>query len=199
LALDMNIATVRDRLRTHRPAVVPGTAHERAAVALILRDAAEGAEFIAIRRTERVDDPWSGHIALPGGREHPSDSDLFMTAARETREEIGIDLETRGQLLGQLDQMRPMGGGSPLDLVVSPFVYAVNEPVTLVLNRREVHSAFWVPVPFLHRDDARGSFRLPIQGFELEHPAFIYQGHTIWGLTYRILNCFLDVLRTPPH
>lgn len=194
----MDIATVRERLQTYRPALLSGNGHARAAVALILREGVDGAEFIAIRRSERADDPWSGHIALPGGREHPSDRDLLMTAARETREEVGIDVEKDGQLLGQLDQLRAMGGERRLNLVISPFVYALTAPVTLTLDDREVHSAFWVPLPFLHREDARGSFRHLRYGFEMEYPAFIYEGHTIWGLTYRILSGLLHVLRTSP-
>lgn len=191
----MDIATVRERLESHQPLVVPGTGYAYAAVALVLREGIEGAEFIAIRRSERADDPWSGHVALPGGRAHPDDRDLFETATRETREEVGIDLEQHGQLLGPLDQLRAVGRGRLLDLVISPFVYAIAAPVTLVLNQHEVHSAFWVPLTVLSRPEAHSSHRHALHGFEMEHPAFVYQGHTIWGLTYRILTGLLDLLR----
>ena len=44
-------------------------APRRAAVAIVLRNAGEGViELLLIKRSEREDDPWSGHIALPGGR-----------------------------------------------------------------------------------------------------------------------------------
>ena len=50
------------------------------------------AEVLFIKRTSRTRDPWSGDIALPGGRRDPEDIDDLATAIRETREEVGLDL-----------------------------------------------------------------------------------------------------------
>src|SRR5512140_2740439 len=102
----MEIDLIRQRLSTHRPTVVEANGGGRAAVAVVLREAPGGSEFVAIRRSHRPGDPWSGHMALPGGRQHPSDPDLAATVARETHEEVGIDLITHGQMLGQLDELR---------------------------------------------------------------------------------------------
>jgi len=187
------IDVIRERLRAHRPAATGSKQDARAAVALVLRDAAESAEFIVIHRAHRRGDPWSGHMALPGGRQDRADQDLRTTVARETREEVGVDL-AQGELLGHLDDLRAVGRGRPLDLIITPFVYAVTGPVTLAPNHREVQSAFWVPLASLHRHEVRGTYRHSIGGQQLEHPAFVYQGHTIWGLTHRILTGFLDVL-----
>jgi len=63
-----------------------------AAVALVLLDGPQGIEILLIKRAERADDPWSGQIALPGGRYDVGDRDLEATAVRETREETGVDL-----------------------------------------------------------------------------------------------------------
>ncbi|MGH3055448.1 MAG: NUDIX hydrolase, partial [Gaiellaceae bacterium] len=57
----------------------------------------------------------------------------------------------------------------------------------------EVQSAFWVPLASL-RHDPPGTYRHSHEGHDLEHPAFIYKGHTIWGLTHRILTGFLEAL-----
>lgn len=191
----MNVDTIRKRLRTHRPVLVDGDGWTRAAVAVILREGAEGAEFVAIRRSDREGDPWSGHMAFPGGRQHPSDRDLLATAVRETQEEVGIDLAQHGQPFGRLDDLRAMARGRPLDMVISPVVFAVTHPVTLVLNPHEVHTALWVPLLPLARGEARGTFRHDHEGQTLELEAFVYEGHTIWGLTYRILTGLLEVLR----
>ncbi len=195
----MTIDIIRERLRHHRPPVVDGTGFARAAVAIVLRDAEDGAEFIVIHRSHRRGDPWSGHMALPGGRQQPSDRDLFVTAARETNEEVGVDLERYGERLGNLDDLRAIGRGRPLDLIITPFVCAVTAPVELVPNHHEVQSAFWVPLASLHRREVHGTFRHTVEGQELEHPAFIYAGHTIWGLTHRILTGLLDVLQAAPR
>jgi 8-oxo-dGTP pyrophosphatase MutT (NUDIX family) len=191
----MTIETIRERLMGYRPMVVNGAGYARAAVAVVLRDGPSGAEFVVIHRSHRRGDPWSGHMALPGGRQQPSDRDLFATAARETREEVGVDLERCGELLGHLDDLRAVGRGRPLDLIITPFVSALNRPVTLTPNHLEVQSVFWVPLASLRHHDTRGTYRHTFEGQELEHPAFVYQGHTIWGLTHRILTGLLDVLQ----
>ena len=192
----MTLIHVREQLRHHHPTVCEGTGLARAAVAVALREGDAGAEFIVIHRSHRRGDPWSGHMALPGGRQQPSDRDLFATAARETREEVGVDLERQGEVLGYLDDLRAIGRGRLLDLIITPIVCAVSGQVTLTLDRREVQNAFWVPLASLRRHEARASFRHRIGGTELEHPAFVYQGHTIWGLTHRILVGLLDLLQT---
>jgi 8-oxo-dGTP pyrophosphatase MutT (NUDIX family) len=190
----MTIDIIQERLAHHRPLVVETPGFARAAVAIVLRSGDSGAEFIVIHRAHRRGDPWSGHMALPGGREQPGDHDLFATAVRETREEVGVDLGRGGRLLGPLDDLRAIGRGHLLDLIIRPFVCAVDAPVTLTPNTREVQSAFWIPLASLRRHDARGTHRHTLHGQQLEHPAFVYGGHTIWGLTHRILTGFLEVL-----
>jgi 8-oxo-dGTP pyrophosphatase MutT (NUDIX family) len=189
----MRIDLIRERLSTYRFAALEANGGTRAAVALVLRDGEDGAEFVAIRRAHRPGDPWSGHMALPGGRQHPSDVDLATTVARETREEVGIDLLVHGQMLGRLDELQARGDGRPLNLIVSPFVFALTAPVDLALNPHEVDSALWVPLPFLRQSEAQGSIRLTLGGQEMEFSAFVYRGREIWGLTYRILTHFLSL------
>ena len=58
------------------------TPHD-AAVAAILRPSGDsGLELLYIVRRRVPKDPWSGHIAFPGGRVEPSDASLRATAER---------------------------------------------------------------------------------------------------------------------
>ena len=86
----------------------PLEGHAQAAVSLVLRTAAE-LEVLLIKRAESERDPWSGHMALPGGRREPGDPDLAGTAIRETAEETGVELEARGWRLGRLAEVSPTG------------------------------------------------------------------------------------------
>ena len=95
----------------------------RAAVTLILRSSRAGdgePEGLFVRRAEVPGDPWSGHVALPGGRHDPEDADLLETARRETREETDLRLE-REDHLGLLGELHPRSRHLP-SVCVTPFV-----------------------------------------------------------------------------
>lgn len=169
------------------PATLP------AAVALILVDAAAGPEALLIRRAERVGDPWSGQVALPGGRCDPEDADLVATAIRETREETGVDLE-RAERLGALDDIHPRTPALP-PVFVRPFVFALATRPVLVLSN-EVRSAFWVGVRRLSEPGVRRDMLLSVRGAERTFPAFVLGEDIIWGMTERILSSFLDLVAT---
>ena len=78
-------------MRDRSPRIL-STPHD-AAVAAILRPRDRGLELLYIERRHRPNDPWSGHIAFPGGRVEPSDTSLRATAERETLEEIDLHLQ----------------------------------------------------------------------------------------------------------
>jgi 8-oxo-dGTP pyrophosphatase MutT (NUDIX family) len=169
-----------------------GSCDVRAAVALMLRPAGAGLEFLAIKRAEHEKDPWSGHMALPGGRQEEDDESLWMTAVRETREEIGVDLTRVGRLLGQLDDVVPATRRIP-SIAITPFVVAVQPDVVPRLSS-EVEYAVWVPLDVMVDERHRGSLRLEFIP-DREYPTIEYEGHVIWGITFRILGLFEEILR----
>lgn len=162
----------------------------RAAVALVLRPGPEGPEILLIRRAQREGDPWSGHVALPGGREQADDAGPAHTAARETHEEVGIDLAAHGRLLGPVEPVWPQSSRAPR-ILVRPFVFWVEAPVRVTPNH-EVDEAVWVPVAELRGPDAVTEHLLEIEGMgQMRFPAFGTRGYVVWGLTHRILTTFL--------
>ncbi len=97
-----------------------------------------------IKRAEFEGDPWSGQIALPGGRREEGDATLEETALRETFEETAIDVRAAGGgVLGTLDEVYPRTPVLP-PIVVRPYV-AVVPPNVSVVPSHEVAEAFWVP------------------------------------------------------
>jgi 8-oxo-dGTP pyrophosphatase MutT (NUDIX family) len=191
----MTVEDIRARMALHRPSRIEDPKVARASVAVVLASAPTGVELLLIQRATRDRDPWSGHVALPGGRRDPDDADVIATAVRETREEVGIDLAADGEPIGGLDELRAVARNRPVDLVITPLVFALHRPVTLSLSPREVESAVWVPLSFLTSAQARATYRRPLDGGSTGYPAFRYEHYTIWGLTHRILEGFLAVVR----
>jgi 8-oxo-dGTP pyrophosphatase MutT (NUDIX family) len=182
------------RVGRRSDAPTTGDASPRAAVAAILREGDEGAELFFIIRAQSPTDPWSGHIAFPGGRKELDDPTLLATAIRETREEVGIDLE-RGELLARLPDVpayiRTRGG----QLVVTPFVFAMREAVTPTLNH-EVAGTLWVPVGKLARGEGKGMYAFSWEDKDHELPCIRLDPgqHVLWGITHRMLETMLEAL-----
>jgi 8-oxo-dGTP pyrophosphatase MutT (NUDIX family) len=169
----------------------PGPSARLAAVALVLRAGDAGdPELLFIRRAERAGDPWSGHVAFPGGRMEPVDATLEDTAVRETREETGVDLARDGAVLGRLDDLEPRNPLLP-PIVVRPFVAALAPGVPLTLSD-ECVDAFWVPLAWLRDPTSREESVVQARGGELRVPSYRRGEHVIWGMTERILQQFLE-------
>ncbi|MGH7665279.1 MAG: NUDIX hydrolase [Gemmatimonadaceae bacterium] len=166
-----------------------GEEQRRAAVAVILR-AAQGPEgdleLLMIKRSECDGDPWSGHVALPGGREEPGDRDLEATALRETWEETGVDIRANGRVLGALDDLGPRSQTLP-PLTVRPFVAIVASDVILA-ESPEVAEAFWVPLAELKRPAQWVEATVFVRGEDRIVASFRHGAHTVWGMTERILR-----------
>lgn len=180
-ALDEIVAAVR----RHEPELRGGgLSRRRAATALILHELDGVAEALFMLRTSRPGDRWSGQVALPGGRWHAQDADLAVTAARETHEEVGVELPDP---VGRLDDQ-----GTPVaPVIVSTFVYVVDERPEVDLDPREAEAAFWVPVPRLL--DPGAAVRHRYGGIGV-FPGIRYGGYTVWGLTLRTLEAFFELL-----
>ncbi len=187
------VVRLAERIRSRRPAEVNEPGARRAAVSLILRLGAQTAEpeIFFIQRAHYETDPWSGQIAFPGGREEPGDTSLLETAVRETWEETAIDIRRQGEVLGPLDDLRPMAVRLPA-VVVRPFVVLLGEHSDPVLSH-EVAASFWVPLASLRENSAWRETVVAARGFEFTRRAFHHDGFVIWGMTERILSHFLTL------
>lgn len=189
---DARIVAIERALRSQPPPPAPPRPVE-AAVALLLRPGTD-LDILLIRRAQHHGDPWSGHVALPGGRRHAGDADLSVTARRETLEEVGLDLDRHGRLLGGLKPVAPASRRLP-SLSVTPFVFGVAPGRELVLDEREVDAAVWVPLSELRDERAAGEILIEIEGGSQRFPSLTWHDYVVWGLTLRILHDFFEVAR----
>jgi 8-oxo-dGTP pyrophosphatase MutT (NUDIX family) len=191
--LPLDVAAVRALLASGGDPLA-GEPHEggAAAVAAILRDAERGAEILFIRRAQREGDPWSGQMGLPGGRRDPSDRSLLETAVRETREEIGLDLDRVGDLVGRLEDVEVVPRGERSRGWIRPFVFELREPASeLRLEPREVEEIVWASLHELRSGARDATTDWERDGVTMTFPAWDVEGRIVWGLTYRMLQPLL--------
>jgi 8-oxo-dGTP pyrophosphatase MutT (NUDIX family) len=196
-----HIDHIRESLSRHQPQVVkPEPGNSAAAVALVLAGNQEDLSLCFIRRAEHPLDPWSGHMALPGGRWDPTDPHPRAAAERETLEEVGLVLDDPHWLGALSDVPVWTGGAGRRQMILSPFVYYVGEELATLIPNHEVAGAFWIPLVYLWDARNMGSLEWERDGKRLLYPAIRFQDTSIWGLTFRVLTLFSDVLDSPlPH
>lgn len=188
-----DLGSIRARLAHHKPSRSrpPERPSTEAAVALLLYEPRGGKpELFFIERARRDGDPWSGHMAFPGGRRDACDKDLEVTAARETFEEVGIEL---GSPIGQLDEFSGTRNPRAPHLVVTPFVYELQSRPETVPNH-EVNDTVWIPLRWILSPDSAVRYSVERASESSSFPAIRYQRFTVWGLTYRVLGNFLEIL-----
>lgn len=167
-----------------------------AAVAVVLHGASVAeAEVLLIRRASRPGDPWSGHMAFPGGRRSHDDADLMATAVRETREEIGLALDPKS-LLGVLPPVYTVAPvrrallGRARPMVVRPYVFEHAERVAPT-SSAEVVATRWAALRDLGAPTARTTRPWRFLGVTWPAPAWDLEGDVVWGLTYQMLRSLL--------
>lgn len=176
--------------------VAIGANTRQAAVAIILRRHPEQGQtqLLFIKRADKVGDPWSGHMAFPGGHREPDDPSLTAAASRETMEEIGLDLDTYGTYLGAVDRQRAAPRGRTLDMLIAPEVFELHQTPDLSLNY-EVAEVVWSDLAALLDNRYHDTMTYDMAGTPTLFNGYrLPSGHFVWGLTYRMLKCFFGIV-----
>jgi 8-oxo-dGTP pyrophosphatase MutT (NUDIX family) len=172
---------------------LPSSAESRfAAVAAVIAEGARGPDLLFILRAEHPDDPWSGHMAFPGGRVEQGETPA-SAVRREVLEEVGLDLDRDAAPLGRLSDLAAIGRGRPMGLVIVPFVFELTARTPLITNH-EVEEVVWVPLSFLAERSSRSTTAWHHGGAEITLPCYRWQGRVIWGLTFAMVDELLERL-----
>jgi len=155
-----------------------------AAVALLLKPVGQDLKVFFVKRVENPADPWSGQMALPGGKRDAKDRNLKQTVVRETLEEANINLLDRCRFLGV---MEPVRSTLRPEMKILTFAILLEHEPSIKLNE-ELEGFVWISLEELaqHKGTAKFSFG--------EFPAYIVGNSVIWGLTYRILKKIVHTL-----
>lgn len=183
---------ISDRLACRENGVeTPGGDRTRAAVAMILHRAGVGHEILFIQRASHDLDPWSGHIAFPGGKLEEGEQEC-QAACRETLEEIGVDLG-RARYLGRLSDIV----GANLPVRVSCCLFGVDRADYRPVLNDEVRDLFWVTLDDLRDPERHVQTSVAFGEKRFDVPAIrlpVDDKPLLWGITYRLVMQFLDVL-----
>jgi 8-oxo-dGTP pyrophosphatase MutT (NUDIX family) len=161
-----------------------------AAVLVPIVDRDSGLTVLLTQRASHLKNH-AGQISFPGGRIEPTDPNPVEAALRETQEEIGIGRE-HITFAGYLEPQLLLSG-----YWVTPVVGFLQPGFELELDRREVASAFEVPLmhildPVNHRARERRLGAVTVQVYDIP-----YENHNIWGATAGMLMSLYRLLTRP--
>ena len=185
-----DLAALVSRLAQRAAREVHDPTRPQAAVAILL--APDPVRLLLIRRADRVGDPWSGQLALPGGRREGRDIDLLDTALRETHEEVGLAIDREAHRV-TLDDLAPVIPVLP-PIMVRPFVFEAREALTPQTSR-EVAAVGWVELDRLILPDTYRLATLQVRGAPREVQGYHLDEGLLWGMTERILTPLIEEWR----
>lgn len=167
----------------------------RAAVSMVFdSNNVEQASLLMIQRAKHQNDPWSGHMAFPGGRQEKIDRDTLETAKREMFEEVGYNIDssegrtTNGKLLGRLSDINASLKGAPIKLVVTPYVFSIDERPEFRANY-EVADLVWIPLSQFSDFSQRKRFSFTFGSRKFERPCYqLTDDQKVWGLSLAMID-----------
>ena len=172
-------------------------APRHASVGVLVAETLPTPHICFIRRAKWDGDPWSEHIAFPGGS-RLSDETALQTVRREVHEEVGVSLGEDAELT-QLPQLRIRLAGRERLLLLDAFVCHLTGPLPPLRCGPEVASAFWTPVSDLWNAQNLDHLVLGDRGDVLVYPAVRLPQGVVFGITLRVLTLLSDQLGIPLH
>ena len=194
MSLNLDLKLIENSLSNYRPKR-KFLRHfaKRSSVAIILRQKKENHEVLMIKRADREGDPWSGHMAFPGGRRESRDKDSYATAVRETNEEVGIVLPDCARYIGRLSDKHARPIKYNLGMFVTPFVFMLESNPDFKLNH-EVASSVWIPLDFFSNAENQEEMFWQYRSRSIAVPCYKYEEFTIWGLSLSMLIELTEVI-----
>lgn len=150
-----------------------------------------------------------GEICFPGGSIESDDANEASAAIRETCEELGI-LSQQIEVIAPLDVFV-----SPFNMIVYPFASIIRTADPLTPNPDEVESLLFIPIQDLINiiplqkhlglrpvipegypvDLVPNGSKYPLRDGYYKQLFYVWQDQVIWGMTARILEHFLKLVK----
>lgn len=133
----------------------------------------------------------SNQVGFPGGRVEEEDLNLMHTALRETEEEVGIPRE-EVTVLRELTRLYI----PPSNFWVQPYLGLMERTPLLVPQEEEVEAVLEIDIDeFLSESCLTRQTLSTSYATNIEVPAFLLNGHVVWGATAMMLSEMKDILK----
>lgn len=159
----------------------------RAGVLVLLYPWKNSLHLVLTRRTEQVRYHQS-QISFPGGRQEPGE-DLVQTALRETREELGVQLDS-SRLLGSLTPLYI----PPSNTCIHPVVATIPQRPEFVRSPEEVEEVIEIPLAYMKDSKNLREEIWTIRDIPVSVPFYLFKENKIWGATAMVLAELLELL-----
>lgn len=126
----------------------------------------------------------SSQIAFPGGKWEKEDVSLEQTALRELEEEVGV-AQGQVQLVKQWSELYI----PPSNFLVTPFLGIATELPKWKIQENEVAEIIELDLEVLLSEEIVQNVSMTTSyANNIEVPAFVIDGHVVWGATAMILS-----------
>lgn len=197
-----------DKFNNYKPYINGYQSMKRASVLIpLVKDRDKYSILFELRSKKMRNQP--GEISFPGGKIEDKESPK-EACVRETCEELGIH-EDNINIISPLDIYV-----SHADLIIHPYLGVIKDISNLNINKDEVDHVFLVPIDYLIKYDANVYTNdvkvIPNESFPYdkipnkekyefakgEYPVWFYEykDYVIWGITARILENFLNFIKS---
>ncbi|MCA0984830.1 CoA pyrophosphatase [Halobacillus yeomjeoni] len=205
----MNFESILEKMKQHSPSVLGKNSVSEYSILLpLIQKEGELHLVFEVRSHKMRRQP--GEICFPGGKVDAEDDMEQDAAVREATEELGVGAEHITHVY-------------PFDYLVSPFRMMVHtyvgfmncEVTDMNPNPDEVEEVFTVPLAFFLENEPKvhhvhfevkpdedfpyhlipGGENYKWQTRPVEELFYFYEDKVIWGLTAKVLNHFIDMIR----
>lgn len=165
-------------------------AKQSAVLALFYPNTNQQTTFALIQR-KAYNGVHSAQISFPGGKVEKNDFDLEYTAKRETHEEIGISPD-QVEIVKKLTQIYI----PPSNFAVQPFLGFMDQMPNFILQETEVEELLEVSlIDFMNENNVITKTVSTSYNRELDVPAYLLNGHIVWGATAMMLSEVKDLIK----
>lgn len=197
-----------DKFNNYKPYINGYQSMKRASVLIpLVKDNGKYSILFELRSKKMRNQP--GEISFPGGKIEDNETPE-EACIRETCEEIGTNKDNI-HIISPLDVYV-----SHANLIIHPYLGVINDISNLNINKDEVDHVFLVPIDYLMKYDASVYTNdvkiIPNENFPYdkipnkeeykfaqgEYPVLFYEykDYVIWGITAKILENFLNFIKS---